>query len=168
MFLDKVISGGQTGADQGGLMAAKMHGIETGGWMPLGFKTLKGNAEWMKEIYGVQETQDTGYKTRTWRNVEDSDGTVRFASYFGSPGEICTLNGIKFHKKPHFDVLIYLDNLYISQPYIERFILWLKENNIKTLNVAGNSHKTSQHIGTFTVHFLSHTFQQLGHYLRWH
>jgi hypothetical protein len=34
--LTRLISGGQTGADQGGLRAARAAGIETGGWAPLG------------------------------------------------------------------------------------------------------------------------------------
>src|SRR5262249_12492939 len=34
MLLDKVISGGQTGADQGALRAARATGIPTGGWAP--------------------------------------------------------------------------------------------------------------------------------------
>ena len=35
----KVCSGGQTGADLGGLIAAKQAGLETFGWMPPGFLT---------------------------------------------------------------------------------------------------------------------------------
>ena len=36
-MLSRIISGGQTGADEGGLMAAALLGIPTGGWMPRGF-----------------------------------------------------------------------------------------------------------------------------------
>ncbi|HJT77421.1 MAG TPA: putative molybdenum carrier protein, partial [Gemmataceae bacterium] len=39
-MLERVISGGQTGADQAGLAAAKACGIPTGGWMPKGFLTV--------------------------------------------------------------------------------------------------------------------------------
>jgi Circularly permutated YpsA SLOG family len=39
MLLKKIISGGQTGADQAGLRTAKRLGIETGGWMPQGWRT---------------------------------------------------------------------------------------------------------------------------------
>jgi hypothetical protein len=38
-MLAKVISGGQTGADQAGRRAARAAGIPTGGWAPLGWKT---------------------------------------------------------------------------------------------------------------------------------
>jgi len=40
--LEMVISGGQTGADRGGLIAAKELGIPTGGTAPLGYKTEAG------------------------------------------------------------------------------------------------------------------------------
>ncbi len=43
-MLDRVISGGQTGADQAALRAARAAGIPTGGWAPLGWKTEEGPA----------------------------------------------------------------------------------------------------------------------------
>ena len=36
-MLEKVITGGQTGADQGALRAARAAGIPAGGWAPLGW-----------------------------------------------------------------------------------------------------------------------------------
>ena len=42
MFIKKVISGGQTGADQGGLMAAWERGIATGGAVPFEYRTNLG------------------------------------------------------------------------------------------------------------------------------
>ena len=41
---EKVISGGQTGADQAGLVAAARFAIPTGGWMPHGFETAEGSS----------------------------------------------------------------------------------------------------------------------------
>ena len=38
----KVVSGGQCGADLGGLLAAELLGIPTGGIAPNGFRTEKG------------------------------------------------------------------------------------------------------------------------------
>jgi hypothetical protein len=38
----KIISGGQTGADQAGLAVAKRLGISTGGFMPKGLLTAAG------------------------------------------------------------------------------------------------------------------------------
>ena len=37
-MLEKIVSGGQTGADQGGWRAAVACGLATGGWMPEGFR----------------------------------------------------------------------------------------------------------------------------------
>ncbi|MFZ8324119.1 YpsA SLOG family protein, partial [Staphylococcus aureus] len=42
MKLKKVISGGQTGADQAGLRAGKAAGLETGGMVPKGCLTDDG------------------------------------------------------------------------------------------------------------------------------
>jgi hypothetical protein len=41
-MLDRIISGGQTGADQAGWRAARACGVPTGGFMPLGFLTEGG------------------------------------------------------------------------------------------------------------------------------
>ena len=46
-MLECIISGGQTGADQGGLLAARKSGIQTGGWCPLGWRTELGPAPWL-------------------------------------------------------------------------------------------------------------------------
>jgi Circularly permutated YpsA SLOG family len=35
-MLEKIISGGQTGADQAAWRVAKAYGVTTGGWMPNG------------------------------------------------------------------------------------------------------------------------------------
>ena len=52
-MLDKVISGGQTGADQAGWRAARAVGIPTGGWMPLGFLTEDSPRPEFADLYGA-------------------------------------------------------------------------------------------------------------------
>ncbi len=76
MTLRKIISGGQTGADMGGLLAAKELGLETGGTAPGGYKTEKGRNLDLRDIYGL--TQFGTYPQRTRINVRDSDATVIF------------------------------------------------------------------------------------------
>lgn len=149
----KVISGGQTGADIGGVRAAKDSGLETGGWLPNGCITLQGpRPEYLQE-FGMQEHLKKGYPPRTEANVKDSDGTIRFASNFSSAGEKCTLRAIKWFNKPYFDVNIN------SPPPKEEVILWLKENGINTLNVAGNSEETSPGIEDFVYNYLLEVFR---------
>jgi outer membrane protein OmpA-like peptidoglycan-associated protein len=140
LSLIRVISGGQTGADQAGLSAAKACGIHTGGTAPLGWLTLKGAKKKLLKSYGLKECKTQGYKARTWANVQNSDGTIRFAKNFNSPGERCTLNALNRIRKPYFDVdlnkLTTPEKTYIE---IDRVTKWLQKNHIQILNVAGNA-----------------------------
>ncbi len=77
MKLQKVISGGQTGADIAGLRAAKISGLETGGWIPRGFRTETGSNPSLA-TFGLKETPTDGYQLRTLYNVRDSDATFWF------------------------------------------------------------------------------------------
>jgi hypothetical protein len=60
--LDKVITGGQTGADQAAWRVARAFGIPTGGWMPLGFLTETADGKGAEphpefaDLYGARET----------------------------------------------------------------------------------------------------------------
>jgi len=72
----RVISGGQIGADQAGLSAAKACGIRTGGSAPLGWLTSRGPQKKLLRRYGLKEHYQKGYKARTWANVKNSDGTI--------------------------------------------------------------------------------------------
>src|SRR4051794_16636688 len=98
----KVISGGQAGADQAGLAAAAHYGIPTGGWMPRGFLVRDGVEDVSRPDlaarFGLREnTLSADYADRTELNVRDSDGTIRFAANWVSPGERCTLKHIRRH-----------------------------------------------------------------------
>lgn len=147
-MLKKIISGGQTGADQSGLRAAKNFGIMTGGWLPKGCITMDGPCPDLLEEYNMQE-HESGYALRTEANVRDSDGTIRFASNFKSPGERCTLKAIKWFKRPYIDV-----NIVNPRPWHE-VILWISENRIETLNIAGNSEYSSPGIDIVVYEYLS-------------
>ena len=152
--LKKVISGLQTGADFAGLLVAKHFGLETGGWMPKGFRNLEGNHPEYAALFGAKEHPDAGYRGRTWANIRDSDATVRFAGNFSSPGEICTLNGIKKYGKPHFDVDL-------ADPCsTAEFANLLIRNNVEVLNVAGNAEQTYKGAQTETCAFLILFFEQ--------
>jgi hypothetical protein len=134
----KIISGAQIGADIAGLKAAKLLGLETGGYVLKNCKTLDGNKpEWIT-LYGLTELASVSYPERTALNVKHSDGTVRFAYDFNSRGELCTLRNIKLWDKPYFDVPVILGtDLFI---YKRGFLEWLMASDIHTLNVAGNAY----------------------------
>ncbi len=146
--LSKIISGGQTGADQAGVIAAKLCGYETGGTMPAGFRTLDGpNPAFAKE-YGLKESLDYSYRTRTIQNVCDSDGTIRFARDFSSAGEKLTLHAIKTDLKPYIDVDI-------EKPIpVAEVCAWITKHKIIVLNVAGNSEQTAPGIAKFVGEYM--------------
>src|SRR3546814_1555156 len=68
-----VISGGQTGADQGGLLGARDAGVRTGGTAPRDWRTEDGAAPWLAE-FGLVESQRKSYAARTRANAEAADG----------------------------------------------------------------------------------------------
>jgi len=69
----KIISGGQTGADQGGLDFALKHGWPCGGWCPPGRLCETGR---IHAKYPVKEVEAGDHNERTRRNVLDSDATL--------------------------------------------------------------------------------------------
>ena len=154
-MLKKVISGFQTGADIGGIFAASDANIETGGWMPKGFRTLEGSRPYFAEWYGAKEHKSSYYPPRTYSNVADSDGTIRFYYDKNSAGEICTLKAISKLKKPYLDVDL---NLPLSHKEV---VDWIRSNNISVLNIAGNSEKTYGGITLDVFEYLTVVFKLL-------
>jgi len=74
--IEKIISGGQTGADRAALDFARAHGIPHGGWCPRGRKAADGP---LAECYQLPETPGAEYAQRTEWNVRDADATVIFS-----------------------------------------------------------------------------------------
>ena len=73
MTLQKLVSGGQTGADRAALDWAIVRGIGHGGWCPAGRRAENGA---IPSIYRLQETASPGYLQRTRRNIVESDATL--------------------------------------------------------------------------------------------
>jgi hypothetical protein len=71
--LERIVSGGQTGADQAALDVAIELSIPHGGWVPKGRKTECGP---QPAKYQVKEMPKDSYQERTEQNVIDSDGTL--------------------------------------------------------------------------------------------
>jgi hypothetical protein len=136
-MLKKVISGGQRGADQGGIASAKDNGLETGGWVPKGWITLNGANPSLAKL-GCIEHVSSKYPPRTYSNVKDSDGTIRLAYDFNTPGEICTKKAIDFYAKPYLDIDL------ADTTFIFDVTQWIEDNRIVTLNIAGNAGKTKE------------------------
>lgn len=136
----KIISGGQTGVDTIGLQVAKSLGIETGGTAPKGFRRENIADGVVLSDLGLVEISDEEqadyikrkgktdfYTARTELNVRNSDGTVYFADNNDSAGKIATERAAKEFNKP-----------FLLNPNINELRHWLRDNNIKILNIAGN------------------------------
>lgn len=93
----KIISGGQTGADRGGLDAAIHCDVPHGGWCPKGRKAEDGR---IPDQYQLQEMPTSNYESRTEANVVDSDATVVFTHGFATGGSLLTLKCTERHAKP--------------------------------------------------------------------
>lgn len=142
MTIIKIISGGQTGADQGGLEAGRRLEIPTGGMAPKNFRTDSGPNPKLKDIYNLIEHESYNYPPRTIENVKNSDGTVWFGNH-NSPGGHLTIKTCMKLNKP-----------WITNPSVEDFKIWIEQNNIKILNVAGNRENSSPGIYKRVIQFL--------------
>jgi putative molybdenum carrier protein len=78
IMLDKIISGGQSGADQAGWRAAKAFGVLSGGWMPRGFLTEEGPHREFADECGATEQPADSVRDRTEQNVLAADATLWF------------------------------------------------------------------------------------------
>ena len=71
----KIVSGGQTGVDRGGLLAAMDLGLAWGGWAPKGWRAEDGAIPALYRT-NMQEHASANYLGRTRRNVVDSHATL--------------------------------------------------------------------------------------------
>jgi hypothetical protein len=130
-----IISGGQTGADRGGLLAAHDLGIPRGGMAPAGWRAEDGVIpEWFRT--GMWQSGATGYRVRTRANVEASSGTLILClgELPHDSGSMLTANLARRIGKPILVVNIWSG---ISDFAIGHVREWIGERAISTLNVAG-------------------------------
>jgi hypothetical protein len=133
IVLEKVVSGGQTGADRAALDVAMTLGLETGGWVPKGRRAEDGRIP--ARYAGLLETDTDAHEHRTALNVRDSDATLIFS--FGEPqgGTGLTLKLTRSSGRPH----LVIDLAATSEAQAaERVRDWLVATHVRVLNVAGS------------------------------
>jgi len=134
----KIISGGQTGADQAGLYAAEELGIQTGGTMPKFFRTETGQCPDLAKRFHLQEHITTSYIDRTLQNILNSDMTLLFSNG-KSTGSLATEKLCARFQKRIYRVF-WENGVYKysgqEEQLIHGFNLYLR--HVKILNVAGN------------------------------
>lgn len=129
----KIISGGQTGADQGALRAAIRIGLEHGGFCPLGRRCEGGRIP--AEYHKLDEMETPEYQPCISSNVDAADGTLSL--YGHDMGKALALAGFiaRTKGKPQHS-----ENIADRRGWLEasqRVRAWLVENDIEILNVAG-------------------------------
>src|SRR3954469_16508979 len=131
-MLERVISGGQTGADRAGWQAARAFHLSTGGGMPRGFRAEDGDHPEFAPAYGARELPTDDYPTRTRANVHDADATLIFADDLDRDGSRLTQQCCLALSRP---ILV----IRPSDPGDPRVTAsWIAAQPIRTLNVAGS------------------------------
>lgn len=131
-MIEKIVSGGQTGADQAGLDVAIELGIPHGGWVPKGRKTEAGR---LPDHYRVKEIPSVSYPQRTLMNIIDSDGTLIVSHGKLSGGSALTKALAAKHRRPCLHVNF--EDLALSDA-AAAVTNWLDAREIRVLNVAGS------------------------------
>jgi Circularly permutated YpsA SLOG family len=155
-MLEKIISGGETGADRAGWRAAKAFSIATGGWMPKGFLTEDGPRPEFAQHYGAAEMPRGSGPARTERNVQDSDAALWFGETTTSAAQ-ATVRACHRFSKPCMPI-------YPGASFEPAHVAaWIAQNKVNTLNVAGNREAEEPGIGDRVERFLGEVLEQLGH-----
>ena len=138
-MITKIISGGQTGADQGGLDFALSYNIPHGGECPLGRRCENGK---IPPRFKLTESTSASYLPRTLTNVIDSDATlICTLSATLTGGSLKTQQFCISHKKPFLHIHPKLDNIATVVYDFMEF------HNPSILNVAGS--RESKEIGIY-------------------
>lgn len=150
---EKIISGGQTGADRAALDWAIARGLPHGGWCPAGRLAEDGP---IPERYRLRETPDADYAQRTEWNVRDADATVIFslASEL-TGGSAQTLEFAQQQGKP----VLHLSRALHGPDAAELLRQFVTHHQVRVLNVAGPRASHEPEIGQFVRNVLDAAFK---------
>jgi hypothetical protein len=147
-MLEKIVSGGQTGADRAALDWALCHGLMYGGWCPQGRWAEDGP---LSPHYHLTETPSPDPGQRTAWNVRDSDATVLFSINSAlSGGSRLTAEVAQSLGRP----LLHLSR---ARPAVEAASLltdFLTGHSVRILNVAGPRASEEPSVAAFVTEML--------------
>jgi len=133
LTVEKIISGGQTGADRGALDFALLADISHTGYVPKGRRAEDGR---VPDRYEMIEMATSDYRPRTAANIKAADMTVIFmdGKVTSSRGTAMTLGVARKFKKPH--VVLHIDKgIHENAKELRTALLMYKP---KSINVAGH------------------------------
>src|SRR5690242_900908 len=139
-MIQKIISGGQTGADRAALDWAIAHGVQHGGWCPAGRRAEDGI---IPERYSLQETPTRRYQQRTQWNARDSDATLIISlSAELTGGSRATQEWANKMNRPCLHV-------YPCNEWRAQLLTFIETHSIRILNVAGPRLSSAANIEKF-------------------
>jgi len=146
-MIERIVSGGQTGADRAALDWAIGHHIPHSGWCPKGRKSEDGQ---LSARYNLKESPSANYLQRTEWNARDSDGTVLFSiAPVLTGGSLKTQVFAAKHKRP-------CAHIHAGMPHPDAALLrFIAAHGIKSLNVAGPRASKEPDVYDFTMSALS-------------
>jgi hypothetical protein len=153
-MVNKIFSGGQTGADQAALDVAIKLKISHGGWIPKGRLTENGMLD---DKYHLKEMKSASYNTRTEQNVIDSDGTLIISHGNLTGGSEYTRDMVLRHGRHWLHIDLNKTETFQAARQIRS---WLTEHEIEILNVAGPRASKDPAIYQATVDILEAAFCQ--------
>lgn len=151
LSVEAVWSGGQTGADRGGLDFAREAGLAMGGYCPKGRKAEDGA---VPALYPLSETASADYLERTRLNVERTDGTLIVHNPPLKGGSSRTLWFADNAKKPVL-VIAMTEDLTVAAGKVRA---WIEAHQLKLLNVAGTRASRAYGIHDYTLKLLRAAF----------
>lgn len=147
--IQRIVSGGQTGADRAALDFAIAHGIPYGGWCPKGRKAEDGV---IAAGYALIETPRSDYLQRTEWNARDSDGTVVFTVTAKlSGGSKRTVEFASRHSKP----VIHISEQADGDLAAAKLAAFVRSHGIKVLNVGGSRGSKEPRVARFVFESLA-------------
>ena len=127
-YLQRIVSGGQTGVDRAALDVALALGVGCGGWVPRGRRAEDGR---LPEHYPLRETPQANYAHRTQLNVRDAEATLILTRGEPTGGTALTVAVATRLGRP----LQVVDLAAAPDPEAAR--RWLVRRQVRVLNVAG-------------------------------
>ncbi len=154
----RIITGGQTGADQAAWAAARRAGLPTFGIMPHGFQTEDGPRPDFALLYNAIQTDSQNPAVRTVANARGSDGTLVFVTDEPGPGTLLT---IKICHAAGLACRVLHVNHLGSAETPDSVAFWINDHQFRTLNVAGERESACPGLGARVETFLDAVFQRL-------
>ena len=130
-LLNKIVSGGQTGADRAALDTAIKFNVPHGGWITKGRRTESGP---LPDFYDLKEMDTRDYPARTRQNIFDSDGTVIIARGPLTGGSALTYAFARKTNNGVCRINLLEQDIFEAALILHAFIL---DQGIRVLNVAG-------------------------------